>query len=973
MDPRITSFLDLVLPTAGFKVVATPVPDRGFRHYLFKTNSGLVENALARAEAEDVYFALAGYRERYIEQPSKKDGKTRKRVRVAANVAAVRALWLDIDCDKSDPAKGYPSKAEGAAAILAATRTLCFPAPVIVDSGGGFHCYWPLSEDVGVERWVRLAERFKAAVAATGLRADPSRTADVASVLRLPGTANHKRGDRRPVRFVRGPETATVFHVEQAEAAVDAAIAALGIVPPAPKQATAPANALNADLTDGLLSGAPSDPKLVIRACAQMRRIATQQADIEEPLWYAGLAVARHCTGGRRVAHAVSSRHPGYSPGETDAKVDHLEEKDIGPTTCARFASLYPAGCAGCAYQGKITSPIQLGKTVVQAPPPVVPVVVEVEAAGVTFTLPEPPEPYARTRDGRIVIQLRDEMGVPQPPELVYQYDLYPVRRIIDEFTGRVRTVFRTMLPIRGEFEFEVDNQDLYDSRALPKALANADLLPSPGKLKILGDYMVSYTQRLQERAEAVRLYMQMGWRDNDSKFISGKKLFLAGQSPREIGVSSATALAAEKLTSSGSLDEWRRIVAAYSQPGMESYLFGFTTAFGAPLFGFTNYSGCIINMMSRPGTGKSTVLKAMNSVYGHPESLMFSKEDTTRSVYRRIGVYNSLPIAFDEITNIEGNALSDLAYTFSQGRERMRLTAAATERKDAYRWATIMAATSNSSLHDKLGALKADASAETVRIFEYRMPDTPPLDAVEAKTLFDGLYENYGLAGDIYLQYVVDHVDEIRAQLKKMIDLVFRRANSPSTERFWIATIAANLTGAMIAKKCGLIDFDAQRLLDWAVNQIDGMRATVSETTYTPVDAIGMFLNAHIRDTLVVDTSNLNADLALGAAAILRKPSGELVCRLEMNAGVMYVDRTRVRQWCAKNNIGYTWLRKELTQRFVLLSTDRRRCLGAGTDYATAQTYCWVLDMTTSHMGEIKSTIERGGVVPIAQGKVAR
>lgn len=944
-------FLRLVLPDAGFKILAIP-GQRGFQHASFARVEGLADAVAERADG-DVYFALSGFKERKVERRLP-DGTTKISVRLASNVAAVRALWLDIDAGEGKP---YAAKREAAGALVTFCRDTGLPAPLIVDSGGGLHCYWPLAADVSPEDWHAAAIVLKSLTRAAGLHTDPSRTADSASVLRVPGTVNRKRGERRPVVIVR--DKPTVVSYEQMRALLAMACERLQVVPEAPRVPNAPRQ--NDDLMGGMESP-PADPKLVIGHCSQLKRISLHQEHASEPEWYAALQVVRFCENADKVAHAVSKRHPSYTSAQVDLKLMQLAEKDIGPTTCARFESLNAGGCTGCKYKGKITSPIQLGR---QAPTPA-PTPVVAQAAGVEFILPDPPEPYVRTKDGKIAVMLEDENGIKQPPIIVYQYDLYPIRRTLDEFTGRMRTTFRSYQPMSGEFEFDLDNQDLYDSRALPKALANADLLPSPAKLKLLSDYMVSYTQKLQQVAEATRLYMQMGWRDDHSKFIIGDQLLSPGETPRKIGVSSATALASEKLVTAGSLDEWKKTIEVYTRPGWEPYLFGFATAFGAPLFGFGNYSGAIINMMSRSGTGKSTVLKAMNSVYGHPDALMFSKEDTTRSLYRRIGVYNSLPIAFDEITNIDPKELSDLAYTFSQGRERMRLTAAATERKDAYKWQTLMVSTSNSSLHDKLGALKADASAESVRIYEYRMPDAAPMDSVEAKATFDKLYEHYGHAGAVYMQYVLDNRDAVIAQYRKLIDGIFRAAGAPSHERFWVAIVAANITGLMVAQKVGLLKFDPAVLTRWAVNQMKAQRQAVAETVQDPIEVIGNFLNAHIRDTLVVDMSSNG----LGISTTLRKPTNELHCRYEVDIGKMYADRAKVRKWCAANNIGYTWLRRELRLRFVLIDTDTRRCLGSGTDFATAQTGCWVLDMKTAHMGAFKPAIVQGDVIQLKKEK---
>ena len=58
---------------------------------------------------------------------------------------------------KAAEGKGYATKVEAAAAIRGFCLTNGFPAPMIVDSGGGIHCYWPLTRTIGPNSWRTMA------------------------------------------------------------------------------------------------------------------------------------------------------------------------------------------------------------------------------------------------------------------------------------------------------------------------------------------------------------------------------------------------------------------------------------------------------------------------------------------------------------------------------------------------------------------------------------------------------------------------------------------------------------------------------------------------------------------------------------------------------------------------------------------------------------------------------------------------
>ena len=91
---------------------------------------------------------------------------------------------------------------------LRALRAFCMdtglPKPsLIVDSGNGLHTYWHFGEDIEKKKWFTLAKELKALTEAKGLMLDPKRTADIASVLRVPGTLNFKDASNpKPVRIL---------------------------------------------------------------------------------------------------------------------------------------------------------------------------------------------------------------------------------------------------------------------------------------------------------------------------------------------------------------------------------------------------------------------------------------------------------------------------------------------------------------------------------------------------------------------------------------------------------------------------------------------------------------------------------------------------------------------------------------------------------------------------------------------------
>lgn len=203
--------------------ICTNNPKTGFRNHPVKDSAEAYEKAQeASKNGYDAYLGIAEYR-----TPDS---------RKAENALGARVLILDLDCgrEKAEAGKGYATIDEAEVALKEFCRVTGIPLPnFIVESGGGLHVYWVLDTFLLKSIWQEYAKKLKALGKVHGLLADPSRTADIASVLRVPGTLNYKYDPPRWVtqRYVDPTEIEWLTM----QAAIDAAYAK--IPSPAPKAA----------------------------------------------------------------------------------------------------------------------------------------------------------------------------------------------------------------------------------------------------------------------------------------------------------------------------------------------------------------------------------------------------------------------------------------------------------------------------------------------------------------------------------------------------------------------------------------------------------------------------------------------------------------------------------------------------------------------------------------------------------------
>jgi energy-coupling factor transporter ATP-binding protein EcfA2 len=419
----------------------------------------------------------------------------------------------------------------------------------------------------------------------------------------------------------------------------------------------------------------------------------------------------------------------------------------------------------------------------------------------------------------------------------------------------------------------------------------------------------------------------QFGWVDGDSKFIMGDKEITKDgvfYSPP----SSTTDFFAEKIHPKGDIEKWKEVFNLYAKPGMEPHAFAALAAFGAPLFKFTGLKGAIINVIyEQAGSGKSTILRMCNSVYGMPYEMMAIEKDTLNAKMQQLGVMNNLPNTIDEITNMLPKEFSDLAYGISQGRGKHRVKGSENAlRVNNTSWQNMTLASANASFHEKLLILKSIADGESVRLLEYKIEPNDVIGMAYGKEMFDHqLNENYGHAGEIYLSYLVNNLESAKADYKMIQAKIDKEVQFTSRERFWSAVCATIITGGLIAKQLGLHDYDMGAIYRWMKKMLSEMRLDVKPPSESPVTALGEFVNAHLAMNTLVVNGEVDARTNMQTIPGM-EPRGELLIRYEPDNKHLYVAAKQFKEFCVKQQINYKSLLKTLTDQQILLEAVNKR-----------------------------------------------
>jgi hypothetical protein len=835
----------------------------------------------------DAYFALASFQ----------DASSRK----AENASYLRSFFLDLDCGTGKP---YADQAAAAQALKIFLVATLLPEPYIVNSGGGLHVYWPLTEDVPAEDWRVHAKALKQLCTQHNLHADPAVTADCARILRIPDTNNFKNGTVRTVQImVVGQATdLDVFTALLPEPPVDLSAAKLFGMD---------------DATRELVGG--EYPKcefkrIVIQSltgtgCAQIKYAIDNAATLEEPLWRGALSIATRCEDGATEIHALSDQYAGYTPENTEAKAAETK----GPYTCDWYRNNYPDRCKGCTQ--KVSTPLLIGRIVEESEVINDQYMIEKpedeSSPAVVLSIPAYPFPYFRGANGGVFRKVRDADGNEGEIE-IYRDDLYLTERFFDSDehgNGDGEMVGINLHMKRdGVRRFFAPVTTLFTKDKLRDLLVKNGVVAYGKQLDVLMAYFASTIRKLQSQFSANKTRNQMGWTSDGTGFVIGELEYTA-QGTKLAPPASGTRQLAAAFKPMGALAEWKSIVNFYDRPGLEPHALTLFAGFGSPLLKFIGgktVKGALIHLKHNgSGSGKSTAQMVANSIFGNPDELLMKQDDTYASKMHMLGMMNSLVYTIDEITNEKPENLSSLAYGVTNGRGRHRMESQSnTLRVNNTTWQNFTVTSGNASIVDKLQQLKSTADGELKRTIEISVPRYTDATKEEIDSVFNKLNTNYGVAGPVFIDYVLRNKEEVldlllQIQLKIDTDL-----SLDSTHRFYSCTGACMIGGAYIAQKLGLHDIDVARiykyLLELITANIATVQASVGNADVTAQETLAAFVNENVRNALVANSVSKS-----GAPELpLVQPNGPLRLRYYPDTQEMAIPVSEFRRFFSDRQV---------------------------------------------------------------------
>jgi hypothetical protein len=924
----LDAFLARILPSSGDIVVVEMTP-AGLIHYAFTS----IPQAAAKIRAleqkrANIYIALAGFKPGTVK---------RSKGRTHENATNFRSLWLDLDVGLND-AKKYPTRRAAATALENFVNATGLPYPLVVSSGGGLHVYWPFDADADQPTWKPLALALKSLCLTYGLKIDVRCTADAARILRPVETSNWKTGAPRPVKVKKD---AAALSIDSLRAALNVHASSATAIP----QGNGHADVNSPFALTSIDKATPDqfDGAKILAGCQQMQWAMHNQNDVHYDMWRM-LIGTLFKSDAPHLIHEVSkdyTKDTGYDYDFTEEKA--RDWKGTG-ALCKKLEEFNAGGCDGCPHKGTIKSPSAIGFSSAPAP--------EVRIDPITSM----PQGWSY-KNGTLWVT-HDEGSVEIYKGTIEVGDPYMDRSNF----GAQRTLVPLATTMNGSrTEGYIDYAMISSPVELYKSLTSCGIVFEQRHFKNAMTAIRAWMQVVRTKAVVAPARRQLGWNstamyDNDTSFILGENSYHADGTSAHIRLSETIKSFGRDIHTHGTLEEWQQAFNLLGMPGYEAHMVMSWIAFGAPLIRLDATPPAMIHAYSQTSSqGKTTVLHLINSVYGDPNgaSLSWSANSTPNSIQTALSVLNGIPMGVDEITRLEPEDQHRLLYECTQQMGRKRLKQDGTL-QESVMTKTMLYSTGNTSLQNvaAIATSQLDDTPIQARLGEIELlfPPMTPVERSERRILVESVKSHFGHAAPVYIAWMVRNQDKATQLLASVRHKLETATLATNIERFQISSFSAMITGALIARKLGLINHPVERGIEWIVEWFDEHRAEQAISANTPVVLLERMINDFQLHTLTVDRDEPMV-VSISAPKLvdtLKHPIRELYARFALEEQKFYIIAIKVKHWLVKHQLNVKATLDDWHQAGLLESTDYSiNKLGRYTKHNIERQRCYIFDLS--------------------------
>jgi len=360
-----------------------------------------------------------------------------------------------------------------------------------------------------------------------------------------------------------------------------------------------------------------------------------------------------------------------------------------------------------------------------------------------------------------------------------------------DPATGEIRLMLSWHDGIG--WKMREDSRDVFTNAAQLSRLARFGLPVTSASAKYLVTYVEMFEAANRSELSTGFSVASLGWWPKDAPIKNGAPNFadfiLPDGSFNDAPVVFLPQSAAPVLAGvgrSGDIDGWCKAFAAVDHlPLLYLAVYGAVASILLPIVGCPSFT---LSFSEEPGSGKTTALFAMASVWGRPAlsgGFIASWDDTMTSLEIQAGVLGNLPIIADETQRMRDRSMMiQVIYNHWGGAGRNRSTADIQVRAQN-KWHSVLAASGESSILNLAGDDRLKKGGVAARALEVSGRPTGPeseTGRIESKRFTRAIQEHFGHLGPLVVSvlledqdrwsYMVEFFDDMQQQVVERYDL---------------------------------------------------------------------------------------------------------------------------------------------------------------------------------------------------------
>lgn len=708
------------------------------------------------------------------------------------DILTITTLYADLDIRSNAHAEtALPGSIDEAVEFL---NSLPLKPSIIVNSGNGLHAYWLLDEPFKIQSakdkgYISAVfkdwSRFLGAMAKEqGWKLD--NISDLARVLRVPGSINHKLKNGSICEVLGCNRTR--YHLTEFEAYMS-----------------------NSETNRERVQNKSQrgDAKRIIEKCDFIRYCKDNAKTLPEPYWHVMITNLAATEDGTKLVHELSRPYPKYNKAETDRKIKRAISENK-PHTC-RY--IHDHLGFECSRDCGIKAPIVHGIPSIEQR--FVDLIDSEDLNGdklfskenmklCAFAKIHMPSEYARLKTKlRGKVNLRDF-------EKAVRYEGKPRLRDSSEKTKRlelkyielsgctqpqgwevsmnhgVRKILQSaaseeLIPVcscpliisrrfeniddgtqKIEIKFYRDNHwksviasrsHIFNRTSVIK-YADSGLPVSSGNASDIVKYLSDYENTNEKHIPLVKSISRIGW-------VSGEffPYFINNEIVFENEYKEATNII-ESTNECGSFEVWQENAKVLRNNPYGRFLLA--ASFASPLLEILKHRVFFVHIWNDSKSGKTAAIKMAISIWGNPVKLMGSFNATSVGLERMAGILKHLPFAIDELQVLNNRRLSveNIIYSLGNGFGRLR-GAKEGSIQETVSWR-------NNVITSGEQPMSKESSNDGVLTRALELYGKPTENENTAHTFHLVSENNYGFAGRIFLKYLINEVLKTKGKVQR-------------------------------------------------------------------------------------------------------------------------------------------------------------------------------------------------------------